>query len=55
MNKKKALAGIKHKSERKLSQLVNEYIRSKPEKKEAIMAGIEIERDLAETCQICLE
>ena len=52
---KKILSAIQHRSERNIGKLANEYIRSKPEEREAIMAGIEIERDLAETCQICLE
>ena len=39
----------------KVAALAGEYIRAKPEDKEAIQAGIDIERWLAEACQECLE
>ena len=52
--KRKILALIQRNSERKIGQLAGEYPRSKPEEREAIMAGIQFERDLADSCQMCL-
>ena len=52
--KRKILAHIQHNSEQKIGQLASEYPRSKPEEREAIMAGILFERDLADSCQMCL-
>ena len=39
---------------KKVSQLSGEYVRAKPGQKEAVAAGIEVERYLAESCQECL-
>ncbi|MFH1616396.1 MAG: hypothetical protein ABIG61_15075 [Planctomycetota bacterium] len=39
----------------KVATLASEYVRAKPKDKEAIQAGIEIERWLAEACHECLE
>ena len=57
MNKLKnqILQLIQQNSRRKVAALAGEYVRAKPEEREAIHAGIEIERWLAETCQECLE
>ena len=52
--KRKILTHIQLNSERKIGQLAGEYPRSKPEEREAIMAGIQFERDLADSCQMCL-
>ena len=46
---------IEQNARSKVAVLASEYVRAKPEEKEAIQAGIEIERWLAETCQECLD
>lgn len=39
----------------RVASLANRYPHARPEEREEIMAGIEIERWLAETCRECLE
>ena len=46
---------IKQNARRKVAVLASEYVRAKPEEREAIQAGIAIERWLADTCQECLD
>ena len=46
---------IEQNAKRKVAVLASEYVRAKPEEREAIQAGIEIERWLADTCQECLD
>ena len=46
---------IEQNAAKKVSELSGEYIRAKPEEKEAIQAAIDVERWLAESCQDCLE
>ena len=46
---------IQQKSRRKVAALAGEYVQAKPEEREAIQAGIEIERWLADACEQCLE
>ena len=46
---------IQKKARRKVAALAGEYVRAKPEEREEIQAGIEIERWVAETCQECLD
>ena len=46
---------IEQNAAKKASELSGEYIRAKPDEKEAIQAGIDIERWLSESCQECLE
>ena len=46
---------IEQNARRKVAVLASEYVRAKPEEREAIQAGIEIERWLADTCQECLD
>ncbi len=45
---------IEQNAAKKVSDLAGQFVRAKPEEKEAIMAGIEVERYLAESCQECL-
>ncbi|MHC4728572.1 MAG: hypothetical protein ACYS17_15235 [Planctomycetota bacterium] len=45
---------IQQKAHRKVAALAGEYVRAKPEEKEAIQAGIQIERWLADSCRECL-
>ncbi len=45
---------IEQDAAKKVSQLSGEYIRAKSGQKEAVAAGIEIERCLAESCRECL-
>ena len=42
---------IKQNSERILRSLSSEYVKARPEDREAIMAGIQIEREIIEDCQ----
>jgi len=46
---------IEQNAAKKASELSGEYIRAKPDEKEAIQAGIDVERWLSESCQECLE
>ena len=46
---------IEQNARRKIAALASEYVRAKPEEREAIQAGITIERWLADTCQECLD
>ena len=39
----------------RVAELASSYPHAQPEEREEIMAGIEFERWLAETCHICLE
>ena len=52
--KKQILQLIQQKARRKVAALASEYVRAKPEEKEAIQAGIEFERWLADSCRECL-
>lgn len=46
---------IQQKARRKVAALAGEYLTARPEEKEAIQAGIEFERWLAEVCEQCLK
>ena len=46
---------IQKKARRKIAVLAGEYVQAKPEKREAVQAGIDIEKWLAETCQESLD
>ena len=45
---------IQKNADRKVALLANEYVKASPDEKEAIQAGIQIERWLSEMCQECL-
>ena len=45
---------IEQNAAKKVSDLAGQFVRAKPEEKEAIMAGIEVERFVVESCQECL-
>ena len=45
---------IEQNAAKKVSDLSGEYVRAKSEEKEAIQAGIEIERWVSESCRECL-
>ncbi|MBL7184984.1 MAG: hypothetical protein ISS70_01550 [Phycisphaerae bacterium] len=45
---------IEQNAARKASDLSGEYVQAKSEEKEAIQAGIDTERWLAESCRECL-
>ncbi|MHC4643762.1 MAG: hypothetical protein ACYS32_19130 [Planctomycetota bacterium] len=45
---------IEQDAAKKVSQLSGEYVWAKSGQKEAVAAGIEVERCLAESCQECL-
>jgi hypothetical protein len=46
---------IEYKSRKKAVQLAQEFADAKPEKEEEILAGMEFEKWLAETCAECLK
>jgi hypothetical protein len=46
---------IQRNARRKLAALSSRYIRAKPEEREAVQAGIQFERWMAETCQEILD
>ena len=46
---------IQQNSIKRAGRLSKEYLRARPEEKEAIIAGIEFEKWMAEVCDICLE
>ena len=45
---------IEQNAARKVSKLSGEYVRAKSGQKEAILAAIDVERTLAESCRQCL-
>jgi hypothetical protein len=45
---------IEQNAAKKVSDLAGEYVRAESGQKEAIIAAIEVERYLAESCQECL-
>jgi len=45
---------IQHNAAEKVAVLAGQYVRVKPQEREAIQAGIEIERWLSETARQCL-
>ncbi len=49
------LEAIQRKSEREAGRLANEFSRAASEDKEAILAELEIEQWLAESCEFCLD
>ena len=46
---------IEQNARRRVAKLASSYLRARPEEREAIMAGIELERWLADSCCECLE
>ena len=52
--KKELLESIKCRSERKVIELACEFMRAPPGEGEAVLAGLEFERWLVESCKICL-
>ena len=45
---------IQQNAARKVALLANQYVKASPDEKEAIQAGIRIERWLSESCRDCL-
>ena len=45
---------IRAKAEQEARQLAGEFVRSASEEKEAILAALEFEKWLAESCDLCL-
>ena len=52
--KDRILRLIRDKAAREVGALAGQYLRVRPEEREAVQAGIDIERWLAEACQECL-
>ena len=52
--KERLLRIMQQRSNEKVAMLSKEYLRARPEEKESIMAGIEIEKWLSEVCDYCL-
>ena len=46
---------IRRKSEREAARLAGEFARAASEEKEEILAALEFEKWLAETCAVCLD
>ena len=53
--KKCIVRRIEQNARQRMAMLANNYLQAKPEEREEIQAGIEIERWLAGTCRECLE
>jgi hypothetical protein len=53
--KDQMLRAVAHNSANKVAELAGEFVHAAPQEKEAIQAGIDFERWLAETCQEYLE
>ena len=53
-NKDILLEAIRQKSEREARRLSREFVRAAAEEKEAILAELELEQWVADTCVICL-
>ena len=45
---------IQQNADKKIALLANQYVKASPDEKEAIQAGIQMERWLSEMCQECL-
>jgi hypothetical protein len=52
--KRQILRIIAQKAAARAAALSREYIKANPEDREAIVAGIDFERWLSETCEFCL-
>jgi len=52
--KERLLRVLRQRSDDRTAHLSRQYLKAKPEEREAIMAGIEIEKWLSEVCDICL-
>ena len=52
--KERLLRVLRQRSDDRAAQLSRQYLKAKPEEREAIMAGIEIEKWLSEVCDDCL-
>jgi len=53
--KRRIVRRIEQNACKRMVMLANNYLQAKPEEREEIQAGIEIERWLAGTCRECLE
>ena len=53
--KDQIIALIQYKAEQDAAELADEFARAASEEKEDILAALEFEKWLAETCAICLE
>jgi len=46
---------MQQRSDDRAARLSKEYLRARPEEKEAIMAGIDFEKWLSQICEDCLD
>ena len=53
--KRRIVRRIEQNARQRMAVLANSYLQAKPQEREEIQAGIEIERWLAGTCRECLE
>ncbi|MDD5134565.1 MAG: hypothetical protein PHP01_04040 [Phycisphaerae bacterium] len=53
--KERILRILQQRSDDRAAKLSKEYLRARPEEKEAIIAGIEIEKWFSEVCEVCLD
>jgi hypothetical protein len=54
-SKDKIIELIKYKAEQEAAQLAGEFARTASQDREEILAALEFEKWLAETCDLCLE
>ena len=52
--KDQILQFVRDNAARRAAKLAGEYVRARPEEREAILAGLDFERWLAEACQECI-
>ncbi len=53
--KNQIVRAVAHNANKKAAELTGEFVRAAPQEKEAILAGIDFEKWLAETSQECLD
>jgi len=53
--KNQMLRAIGHNANKKVGELTSEFVSAAPQEKEEILAGIDFERWLGETCAECLK
>ena len=49
------LKAIQHKSEREAARLSSQFAQAASEEKEAILAELELEQWVAQSCEVCLD
>ena len=55
IDKETLLRAMRQNARAQVARLAGELVRSEPEEKESVLAALEFERWLAETCDVCLD